>query len=163
MQISVSNHGSFRTTPASYLLFYRLLLIYGLTDGKVICAPARSPLRNTEQEKRCRRIKSMNENADVIVQPQQSFGWPVSHGASLGCEVTSHSMKDARERKPLLKTWKGGKGGEGEKEKEGATLTSFSQRTYICTCDGVTLLYGRKLTEHWKPARVEKNKNHLNK
>ena len=27
-------------------------------------------------------------------------------------------------------------------------------------CDWVTLLYSRKLTEHYKPAIMEKNKNH---
>ena len=33
----------------------------------------------------------------------------------------------------------------------------------MCTCDWVTLLYSRKLTEHAKPAIMEKNKNHLKK
>ena len=27
---------------------------------------------------------------------------------------------------------------------------------YICVCDWVTLLYSRKLTEHYKPAIMEK-------
>ena len=30
-------------------------------------------------------------------------------------------------------------------------------RIYICMCDWVTLLYSKKLTEHCKPALVEKN------
>ena len=30
-------------------------------------------------------------------------------------------------------------------------------------CDWVTLPYGRKLTEHCKPAIMEKNKNHYKK
>ena len=30
-------------------------------------------------------------------------------------------------------------------------------------CDWVTLLYNRKLTEHYKPAIMEKNKNHKKK
>ena len=29
---------------------------------------------------------------------------------------------------------------------------------YTCMCDGVTLLYSRKLTEHYKPAIMEKIK-----
>ena len=29
---------------------------------------------------------------------------------------------------------------------------------YVCVCDQVTLLYSRKLTEHCKPAMVEKIK-----
>ena len=33
----------------------------------------------------------------------------------------------------------------------------------MCMCDWVTLLYSKKLTEHRKPAIVEKNKNHLKK
>ena len=32
------------------------------------------------------------------------------------------------------------------------------KRMYICTCDWVTLLYSRKLTEHCKPAIMEKIK-----
>ena len=36
-------------------------------------------------------------------------------------------------------------------------------RMYIYMCDWVTLLYSRKLTEHCKPAKMEKNKNHLKK
>ena len=31
---------------------------------------------------------------------------------------------------------------------------------YVCVCDWVTLLYSRKLTEHYKPVIVEKIKNH---
>ena len=31
---------------------------------------------------------------------------------------------------------------------------------YTCTCNWVTMLYSRKLTEHCKPAIMEKNKNH---
>ena len=34
------------------------------------------------------------------------------------------------------------------------------KRMYTCMCDWVTLLYRRKLTEHCKPAIIEKNKNH---
>ena len=34
---------------------------------------------------------------------------------------------------------------------------------YMCVCDWVTLLYSRKLTEHGKPAIMEKNKNHQKK
>ena len=34
---------------------------------------------------------------------------------------------------------------------------------YTCMCDQVTLLYGRKLTEHCKPAMTKKNKNHFQK
>ena len=30
----------------------------------------------------------------------------------------------------------------------------------MCMCDWVILLYSRKLTEHCKPAIIEKNKNH---
>ena len=32
------------------------------------------------------------------------------------------------------------------------------KRMYICMCDWVTLLYSRKLTEHYKPAIMEKIK-----
>ena len=32
------------------------------------------------------------------------------------------------------------------------------KRMYICMCDWVTLLYSRKLTEHCKPAIMEKIK-----
>ena len=32
------------------------------------------------------------------------------------------------------------------------------KRVYTCKCDGVTLLDSRKLTEHWKPAMMEKIK-----
>lgn len=48
--------------------------MYGLADGKLICACATSPLGNAKQEKRFRKIKFMNENADVIVSSQQSLG-----------------------------------------------------------------------------------------
>ena len=34
------------------------------------------------------------------------------------------------------------------------------KRTDTCMCDWVTMLYSRKLTEHCKPAIMEKNKNH---
>jgi len=34
----------------------------------------------------------------------------------------------------------------------------FGKRMYICMCDWVNLLYNRKLTEHCKPARMEKIK-----
>lgn len=44
--------------PGSYLLRYLLSLIYGLTNGKLICAGARSQLRNTKREKRVRRANS---------------------------------------------------------------------------------------------------------
>ena len=37
---------------------------------------------------------------------------------------------------------------------------NFSPEMYTCMCDWVTLLYSRKLTEHCKPAIMEKNKNH---
>lgn len=50
------------------LLFYLRSLTYGLTDGELICACARSLLRSTEQEKRFGRTEFMNENADIIVQ-----------------------------------------------------------------------------------------------
>ena len=33
----------------------------------------------------------------------------------------------------------------------------------MCICDWVTLLYSRTLTEHCKPAIMEKNKNHYKK
>jgi len=32
------------------------------------------------------------------------------------------------------------------------------KRMYMCMCDWVTLLYSRKLTEHWKPDIMEKIK-----
>ena len=32
---------------------------------------------------------------------------------------------------------------------------------YVCVCDWVTLLHSRNLTEHCKPAVMEKNKNHF--
>ena len=32
------------------------------------------------------------------------------------------------------------------------------KRMYICTCDWISLLYSRKLTEHYKPAMMEKIK-----
>ena len=35
------------------------------------------------------------------------------------------------------------------------------KRMYICMCDWVTLLYSRKLTEHGKPAILEKIKNNF--
>jgi len=34
------------------------------------------------------------------------------------------------------------------------------KRMYTCMCDWVSMLYSRKLTEHCKPAIMEKNKNH---
>ena len=34
----------------------------------------------------------------------------------------------------------------------------WEKRLYTCMCDGVTLLYSRKLTEHRKPAIMEKIK-----
>ena len=34
------------------------------------------------------------------------------------------------------------------------------KRMYMCMCDWVTLLYSRKLSEHSRPAIMEKNKNH---
>ena len=37
------------------------------------------------------------------------------------------------------------------------------KRMYICMCDWVTLLYSRKLTDHCKPAIMDKNKNHIKK
>ena len=42
-------------------------------------------------------------------------------------------------------------------------MIMWEKRMYICICDWVTLLYSRKLTEHCKPAVIEKNKNHLKK
>ena len=33
------------------------------------------------------------------------------------------------------------------------------KRMYMCMCDWVTLLYGRKLTEHCKPTVMEKRKS----
>ena len=35
----------------------------------------------------------------------------------------------------------------------------FEKRMYTCICDGVSLLYSRKLTEHCKPSIMEKIKN----
>ena len=35
------------------------------------------------------------------------------------------------------------------------------KKMYMCMCYWVTLLYGRNLKEHCKPAIKEKNKNHL--
>ena len=34
------------------------------------------------------------------------------------------------------------------------------RKMYRCMCDWVTMLYSGKLTEHCKPATMEKNKNH---
>jgi len=34
------------------------------------------------------------------------------------------------------------------------------KKMYTCMCNWITMLYSRKLTEHCKPAIMEKNKNH---
>ena len=34
------------------------------------------------------------------------------------------------------------------------------KKMYTCMCNWVTMLYGRKLTEHCKPGIMGKNKNH---
>ena len=36
------------------------------------------------------------------------------------------------------------------------SLTMWEKRRYTCVCDWVTMLYSRKLTEHCKPAIMEK-------
>ncbi len=38
------------------------------------------------------------------------------------------------------------------------SMIMWEKRTYTCMCNWVTMLYSRKLTEHCKPAIMEKNK-----
>lgn len=109
--------------PASYLLFYLLSLIDGLTDGKLICASARRQLRNTEGEKGFRKIKFMNGNADIIAQLPAELLRVREETVSLGCEITSHFIKEIKQKRPLLRPREGG--GEKERERK-AVRTAFS-------------------------------------
>ena len=40
------------------------------------------------------------------------------------------------------------------------SMIMWEKRMCTCMCDWVTMLYSRKLTEHCKPAIMEKNKSH---
>jgi len=41
------------------------------------------------------------------------------------------------------------------------SMITWEKRMYACRCNWVTMLYSGKLTEHWKPAIMEKNKNSI--
>ena len=43
------------------------------------------------------------------------------------------------------------------------TMIMWEKRTYTCMCDWVTLLHSGKLTEHSKPAIMEKLKKEMRK
>ena len=40
------------------------------------------------------------------------------------------------------------------------SMIMWEKRMYTCMCNWDTMLYSRKLTDHCKPAIMEKNKNH---
>lgn len=76
MQISMRNSGSIETTPESYLLYDLLSLIYGLTDGKLICAQARSQLRNKNKKRDSEKSNSWMKMLTSYTEfsSQQSLG-----------------------------------------------------------------------------------------
>ena len=43
------------------------------------------------------------------------------------------------------------------------SMIMWEKKNVTCMCEWVTLLYSRKLTEHYKPAIMEKIKNHYKK